>query len=248
MRRSSRLNPRKRPLARRSVVPLSSRRRARLAVVVPGVTRSSGFYGRFGPGGELKFLDNAFSTNPIANTGTIASNSLVVIPQGDGQSQRIGRKITVRSIYASFCLQIPATLNSDDSSDIVRIIIYWDKQTNGAAATPGEILAAGDVATQRNVLSYRNLENASRFRILKDKSYYLTTMAGIGSSGDVASVDAYKLVKMTFPKLYIPIEYSATADTGAIATIRSNNIGVLMLTRTANANVISNIRVRYSDN
>jgi len=65
-----------------------------------GYARSNSAYsGRFQYGGqrpEMKFLDTEYAAYNIAgNAGSVST--LLTIPQGVGQSERIGRKITVRN-------------------------------------------------------------------------------------------------------------------------------------------------------
>ena len=74
---------------------LYTRKRRRF---VPGRDRTGGFYGRYrGLDSELKFLDTEISTTLDA-TGEALVN-LNVVPQGDTQSSRQGRKIVIKSIH-----------------------------------------------------------------------------------------------------------------------------------------------------
>lgn len=126
---------------------------------------------------------------------------------------------------------------------VYRIIVYLDKQANGATATVGGILS-GATPT---VNSFRSLSNTSRFRILYDKTKSITaTCAAADStttneSGEVARPQQFNV------RCNVPIEYDNTATTGVLTTIRSNNLGVLAIADQANMTFGYTIRVRYSD-
>lgn len=212
-------------------------------IVVPGFTRNTGFFGRFGAGGELKFHDQDIDDAAIAANGTIFTNAsaeatLLRIPQGTSEIQRIGRKCTIRSIGWRFEIRLLATANVG-ASDVVRVILYLDKQCNGAAA------AITDILESNNFQSFNNLGNKSRFRTLMDRTYALNTQAaaGDGTANDAAS---FLIQDTFFKKVNLPIEFSSTA--GAIAEIRSNNINMLILSRAGLSDFESKMRLRFSDN
>ncbi len=212
------------------------RRRPR---IVPGFTRVSGFFGRFGPGGELKFHDLDIDDPTIATNGTIVEDSCNVIAEGNGEEERIGRKVTLRSINWRFNIRLPEGTAVTTTSDTVRVIVYLDKQTNGATA------AVTDLLESDNYQSFNNLANKSRFRTLMDRTYDLNT----DLSGDGTTVDSprFNINDSFFKKINIPIEYDNTATTGAISTQRSNNIGVLLLSKNGLCTFDSKMRLRYSD-
>ncbi len=215
-------------------------RRARM--LVPGFTRRTGFYGRFsGPGQELKFHDLDIDDATVAAGGTIqTSGTVCVIPQGVTEKQRVGRKCVVRSINWRFQL---TTVEQDGvadplNSDTVRVILYLDKQCNGAAAGVTDILEADDYQ------SFNNLANKTRFRTLMDRTYTLNVKAG-GGNGTASDWAATVINDTFFKKVNIPIEYDST--TGAITEIKSNNIGVLLLGLQATTSFDSKMRLRFSD-
>lgn len=189
--------------------------------------------------GELKFHDlDIDSTNPVPTAGEITEDSCLGIAQGTGESDRIGRKILVRAINWKFNVTLNATNDSATGFGSIRVILYQDKQTNGATATVTDILESADWQ------SFNNLSNAGRFIKLMDKTYSLNSTAASGqtasdaSSGHVRSYTFYK-------KCILPIEYSA--GTGAITELRSNNIGVLAISQAARCRLQGKMRIRFSD-
>ncbi len=208
-------------------------------VVVPGFTRTGGFFGH--AVGELKFHDIDIDDAAVAAGGTIAIDSVNKIPQGVTEVQRIGRKCTLRSINWRFDIALPEVdaVADPPANDIVRVIVYLDKQANGATAAVTDIVETADYQ------SFNNLANKHRFRTLMDRSYdlnYLTLAsdgAGLVSAGAVIIRDSF------FKKINVPVEFSAT--TGAITEIRSNNIGILLLGKSGASAFTSKMRIRFSD-
>ncbi len=216
------------PMAKRRKKPLRVQRRARRKA-------------RYAPvSGELKFHDVDLDDAVISQTGTV-TGSINLIAQGVTESQRIGRKCVIRSINWRFFMNLPevAAAASPPQPDNVRVILFQDKQCNGAAATVTGILESADWQ------SFNNLANKSRFRILMDRGYDLTYQSAIGVS---ASSDwpAQVTSDTLFKTCNIPLEFDSTA--GALTEIRSNNIGVLLMSQNGVSGFGSKFRLRFSDN
>ncbi len=216
---------------------------------VPGYTRTAGYYGRFTSLAkpELKFFDQDVDDASVAVGATIFTNgsaeaSLLRIPEGNGESDRIGRKVVIRKIGWRFkMLLVPATASAS-TSDVVRVIMYQDKQTNGAAAANTDILETADFQ------SFNNLANSQRFRILMDKTYTLRALSGSGrGTTDTLAFGEDQVTDTFWKTCNIPIEYNNAATTGALATIRSNNLGVLICSEQGLCVFGSKMRIRYSD-
>ncbi len=209
-----------------------------------GFVRTGGYYGRYPTRstGELKFLDTVIDDAVIATGGTIQNTGTIhVIPQGVTETTRIGRKCTIKQINFRWTAKLPQATAATDIGDTVRIIMYLDKQCNGATATIANIL-------ETSVWNgWNNLENSLRFRILYD-----TTISLYAPSGGSSAVGTHQFGPMVkngafYKKCNIPIEFDASASTGAIGTIRSNNVGLLFISEGGFAGIQSNVRVRFSD-
>ncbi len=213
--------------------------RTRLSARRKGYGRTSGYYGRFKPGQagpiELKFFDLDLDDTTIA-AGANVTDSINKIAQGTTEVTRIGRKCTIRSINWRFQMTIPAG-SSTNTADTVRVIMYLDKQCNGATAVNTDVLESADFQ------SFNNLANKSRFRTLMDRTYTLHT----NLSGDGTTLDSgkFEIQDSFFKKCMIPIEFDSTA--GAITEIRSNNIGIILCSSDGVAGFFSKIRLRFSD-
>lgn len=207
---------------------------------IPGKSRTGGFYGRYQPGGtEVKFHDIDIDDAVIESTGSILLDSCNKIPQGVTEIQRIGRKCTITKIAWRYQLTLPvAAAATGIPGDVIRIVLYLDKQCNGATANVLDIVNTDDWQ------SFNNLGNSGRFKILMDKTIDLNYIGGVG---DGAANDFSQVTRSgTFYKnCNIPIEFDAT--TGAITEIRSNNIGILLLGREGIAGFSSKMRLRFKD-
>lgn len=192
---------------------------------------------------EKKFLDTTLATTSITGAGIIVNNTLVGMVQGVTQSTRIGRKITVKNILLRGHVTKPQTTVLSLTEDWVRVIVYQDTQTNGAAATVAGILQTADEK------SYQNLENVQRYNILKDWYVHINSQnvlvdtTGAAYIVPVASSQKIKLNK----KCTIPIYYN-TGNNGDVTDITSNNIGVMAISQNASLSFMeATVRIRYTD-
>ncbi len=212
---------------RRRVFVGARRKRMRL---VPRALR-----GRRADGGELKFFDTVRAAVIPAIAGTVTDASLCLIPQGVLENNRVGRKCTLRLLQLHITITMPSTANVADGADRIRVIIYQDKQTNGATATVLNLLQTATIN------SFYNLENQMRFRILHDSSHIMNQMVFF------AAATPLKRGYFTVSKrLNMPLEFSGVG--GALTELRSNNIGVIMLTESTDISAAYTARVRFSDN
>lgn len=199
--------------------------------------RTGGYAGRFtGANAELKFHDVDHDDAAIATGGTVIP-SVVLIAQGVTESTRIGRKCVVKKIGWKYEIFRNASTNPADN-DQVRVILFQDKQCNGATAAVLDILETADYQ------SFRNLANTQRFNILHDKSYDMNAMAG-GGDGTTIDQFAFSHHHDFYKVCTIPMEFDGTD--GTLGTITSNNIGTLLISEFGNSGMRSKFRIRFSD-
>ncbi len=197
------------------------------------------FRGRFASTDiELKFHDVDLDDAVVTQAGALTA-SINLIPQGVTEKTRIGRKAVIKSINWRFDIVINDTGSADTTSEVFRVIMYLDRQCNGATATVVGILESDDYQ------SFNNLANKGRFLTLMDRTYDLNCPSGSGQNA--ADVFGEQVIHDNlYKKVDIPIEFDAA--TGAITEIRSNNIGVVLLTKTGNLTTFaSKIRLRFTD-
>jgi len=239
-RKRSLSSPYKRP-AKRSR-PTGSRKRhaaskAASSLVVPGYTRTGGFY-RYGAnpvGPEIKFKDTAYG---IAGTLTISrtlalcvweggtASDLTLIPQGAGESNRIGRKVTCKSIN----MKGHVALNDVAGAPSQGVVYMWlviDHQTNGALPVITDIWKTpiGGGFTDNVSAVLRNMQNMQRFTVMKP--IVLSIPSGAYRLQDAAAGNAipgggYVPFDQTWHLNDLVMDYAGA--TGGLAEIKSNNI------------------------
>lgn len=226
--------------------------RARKRPFRAGFDRTGGnYYGKFKSQGsimnvkELKYLDSQFDDSNPPTTGTIKA-TIIVIPIGNTSVTRVGKQVWIRDLHIFFKVKLPSVTGGGPiSGDVYRIIVYIDKQANGATATAADILADQPlVAGSVKYDSWRNLNNGERFTILYDKKRSINYAAIAGLTTDYDAVEITQNFEF-HTKLALPVTYSGTA--GLIAEIKTNNIGMLYLSNSALPTIQSNIRVRFND-
>ncbi len=192
--------------------------------------------GGYDPAKEMKFFDTALTPTNFISGGSIVLSSLNLIPQGAGESQRIGRKCDIKSISMRYAIRfLPSTVAADT---IVRVIVYQDKQANGAAATVAGIIEDADFQ------SFRNLAEKGRFRTLMDKTVAVNATAAASVATPNNEIFAHSYQYQFHKKCHIPIEFNLGA--GALTEIRSNNLGILIIGRDTDlANFECIVRVRF---
>ena len=209
-----------------------------------GYYRRSGYYGRYtGPRPELKFhdVDADLSAADRSNGVIVNTSSINLIAQGVTESQRVGRKCTIRSIAWRGQLKLTNPAGSGGPiSQTTRLMVVLDKQCNGAAPNVDDILETTDWQ------SFNNLANKNRFRTLYDKTFVLNPLSASGD-GTANDFGEYDRAFTFFKKCSIPIEFDST--TGAITEIKSNNLVILAISDTSNTvtTMNSKIRLRFSD-
>ncbi len=186
--------------------------------------------------GEVKFLDTAIDAANITVAAGTNIPTIVAVPQGVDESERVGRKCTVRSVHVKASLNTSAT----DPDGIFRMIIYQDKQTNKAAAP---LL---DIVQTISVNAFRNLTNTGRFNILMDKRLTVNASAAVGNAATFATVRRSIMFNKTCE---IPLEF--VSSTPSVADLSVNNIGIWYLVDGGPADtwdIVGTARIRYTDN
>lgn len=190
--------------------------------------RTAGFLGI-----ETKFHDCYKA--PAAVVATTASaeqdpaanaSCLNAIAQGDGESNRDGRKCLLKS------LQIKGQINStvqSDQADIVeppmcRVVVVIDHQTNGAQLNSEDVLkdAAG-----LDMCSLKNLQYSRRFTTLYDQVHTLSPAVAGSDGACTMSVNFSPCYFQLYKKLNLPVNFTNT--TSDIANIMDNSIHVIAI-------------------
>ncbi|HUD45139.1 MAG TPA: capsid/nuclear shuttle family protein [Patescibacteria group bacterium] len=171
--------------------------------------------------GEIKSVDIGIVTDTISTTATFQAVNLPV--EGASFYNRIGRKVMMKSLRLTG--QYLVTGNEVGVAEYLRVMVVYDRQTNGAYPVIGDLLANYDSAgtSTTNSQSGLNMNNAERFTVLMDRRikipYNTTDVGGIqyeylsNYANDNSGEDRY--IKLNNMETH----YKATAGTiGDIAT------------------------------
>lgn len=129
---------------------------------------------------EKKYVDYEWPRLDMATTvigseyDPLTVNQLSGVAIGDGEFNRDGRKITIKSLHLRGTI---SSTGADNDGQCVRIILVQDTQTNGAQFTAQQVLAVPSTPALA-VEAFRNLDYIQRFRILKDKTFVLNVENG----------------------------------------------------------------------
>jgi len=237
-------------LARRSANMAASKVRRQNSIFksrnISGITAQTirvGGWANPSSGGELKYKDRGSAQEVLDGTDTwdvINATALMNgVGGGSGADQRVGRKITMKSLmfrYSYFMNPNATTISSGGSP--LRIIIFYDKQANATLPTIANLLQS-DIYNSNN-----NLDNRDRFVILAD--IYTDPISSAGNTG-VAG------------KRYIPLNHEVVFNNGDNADeIGSITTGSIFITFAQNGGIKTNAlangtqfkwnsRIRYED-
>jgi len=180
--------------------------------------------------GELKFVDTNYSVGTGTATTFTAGPLLNGMIPGSTASQRIGRKIVLKSILMRYRANVQTT---SVGGSPIRMLIVYDKQANATAPTILDILERDDFT------SPNNLSNRDRFVTLCD--HMSDSVSQNGNQGIQGVV-------------YKPLNLETMFNDGSAGTIGDITSGSVyfFLAQTGGISVTGatcewDFRIRYSD-
>lgn len=215
--------------------------------------RTGGFLGI-----ETKFFDTFLASTAVTAAGDYPSSTLenpsatIVlnsVAQGDGESDRDGRKITLRNLQVKGAIGLrPGSRTATAGAPVsltVFIAIILDTQANGAVLSPANVYTnpSGTLALASH--PFRNLQFSTRFRVLAtrtitfDSEDFFTEGTNVHWGGQEQVFDIFvNLRGMT-------VTFSGTS--GAITNITDNAIQVFAVADDATmvTDIWYNSRLRF---
>ena len=191
---------------------------------------------------ERKFIDAA-ALYPFAYDAT--PQLLNGCATGTFVNQRIGNKITMKSLFLRIDLinNYQDATGYDDINKNYRIIVLYDKQTNGALPAVSDIL---NLSTTSCTLAFNNLYNKDRFQILIDKTGSTLPISFVESVDHKSNT--HKYIKI-FKKLNHTVQFGTTG--ASITDIKTGSIIALFLSNESIASSLTtgtvSWRIRYID-
>ncbi len=189
---------------------------------------------------ETKYYDASLGATQITSAGGVSiSNLLHPITQGDGDSQRSGRNIYVKSMFYRLHLSFESTSTPSAASDIVRILLVHDKYCAGAVSSIDGIITTTDI------LAFNRLDQTHRFRILYDRKFLMGAQAGSYDGAADQFGQRYRQVNL-YRKFKYPLKITYDATAGVITDLTQSNVVMYFISELNNVcTVAGSFRVRY---
>lgn len=188
---------------------------------------------------EVKFIDVHQNATSISNAGQVQLLNGSV--EGSAYNNRIGQKIELTSISVEFVIG-NATLTTGQGfpfggTDVVKVALVYDKQTNGAALAYSDVFQSS--ASAQAPFGERNVNNLERFEVLKSGTYKIDT------ASNIAVHDSW----------YIPCHHQVRyngSNAGTVGDIQTGSIYLVYadqgtVTTGAPLQIIGDYRVRFHD-
>lgn len=182
---------------------------------------------------EPGYVDVAAATYALDNTGSITL--LNTVPQGAGTSQRVGKRIALKSLQCHGSSQTGSTCTVND----VAIIIVYDKRPCGV------LPAITDILVSASARAFNNDTNSDRFRILKRVDHGMVGSAANQYTAKSQWSEDFFLNLNGMPQVF------KAAGTGAIGDIAEGALYLITVgtvaAGTAAAELTAGFRLRYID-
>lgn len=212
-----------------------------------------------GAGCVFDFLTAGTVYNALAATS--AAPTLGNPVEGSSFYNRIGRRIRMKSLQITGTIR-PSNGNAAAVPDqFGRLLVIYDRQPNGALPSLADIITNYDEAGTTGSTAHAgiNLNNRSRFVVLRDRRFYLPPL-GINGATPAAQqgvtmvpTDDTSFLFREFIKLGgLETQYKASTATGPIGDISTGSL-IIATVSTADANATSawrftgNVRLRFED-
>lgn len=154
--------------------------------------------------------------------------------QGTAFNQRIGN--TIRMSYLSINGHIQPTNTAGHSTllpDIVRIMVIYDRQPNGALPVTSDVIQSVNNVngTSSGALDGLNMVNNDRFIVLKDKFFYVNEVTAPGGPGVSAlindNLNGFNF-RWRIPMRGLETRFNAT-DGGTVADINTGAVHIFAI-------------------
>lgn len=180
---------------------------------------------------EKKFLNQAITITNITGAGTIQQAALFNITQGTGDSNRTGNIIKVSELWWHLTF-------TDTQMNVIRAVLLWDRQPNGAAAAIADVFNTSDINASFNTNTVIG-HGGRRFKIVSDNQYSLIPPI-------VATNHPVKYNKRINFKSDVPVVFGGNA--GTIADMTTNNLFWVFFSNTNTCDLSGNLQVKFTDN
>jgi len=216
---------------------------------------------------EIKSIDiNSLVTQtqtPVAVASGLIPLVLNDIPSGTEIYNRVGRKVTIKSVSCKIHLYPDAGTTVMATGLLARVMLVWDKQPNGVAVATntsvqdllGDVKGDGVLSTQVDQMPFmhQNLYNRDRYVVLRDKNVVfqpLAYTAGQPTAGTGTCSYFVKIFKkMNATTIYNGASSNSTTLTPTGTLIQTGRLLLFVISPTASAalKMQYDCRTRFTD-
>lgn len=180
---------------------------------------------------EKKYLNQAISVTNIAAAGTIQQAAIFNITQGVTDATRTGNTIKIKEVWFHLTF-------TDTVMNVIRAVLFWDRQPNGAAAAISDVFNTSDINASFNPNTVIG-HGGRRFKIVSDNQFILNPV--------IAATNTPVKYNRTYRfKDGVPVVFGAS--TGAITDVSTNNLTWIFFASAGTCDVTGNLQVKYEDN
>lgn len=212
---------------------------------------------RRGTKNELKFVDVSPTTTPI-EAGSVATNIVLLntCVNGTEYNNRIGHEISMKSVHFNATITPNGTNAAALSSEYVRVMIIYDRQTNKALPSYTDIIQGivSNGGNSNTAYDGLNLINKKRFKVLMDERRLLPPIGISGASATNVNltqcVNEEHNISRFIDLRGLSTEYNIT-NGGTVADINTGGLYFFVLGTATGTSVAYQItwstRLRYYD-
>lgn len=234
----------------------------RQAQILGGITRfpdlspaTAGFRGR--SGGEIKGCDTLLGGTLLSSTSTNGGITIVnPVQAGTGSWNRIGRRITMKSLRIKGAIETVFTPNAVTGAfaiPTIRMAVVYDRQiSSGTLPNFDAIFGRTDQtgAEGSGVFDPLRYDNMDRFAVLLDRMW--ETKPGVIQSGGTTNALTYNFPVDEYIKLRgLETNYASTSNPITSADISTGALYVIFRTNEDGAENVNTValvaRLRYLD-
>jgi len=196
---------------------------------------------------ELKSVDLASTAYACSTTGSVTCINL--IRTGSTFTNRIGRRIQLMSLYLNGYMAPEA---GGSLTTYCRILIVYDRQSNGNTPVWADVVSAYDQATTQSgtVMDNMNLNNRDRFKIILDKRIVCPNFVA-GVNQGVYDNSASEMQIQEHRRLGgLETQYKADSSPAVIGDIATGSLVMLTFGNSAAGSghaFIGTVRLRFTD-
>ncbi len=151
-------------------------------------SRTGGFIGI-----ELKFYDSFVTTTALTAPTDAAGGEfdesaticMTTIPNGAGESQRVGRQVTMKSLAIRGIISETFQINqtAGDITPTIMLAVIMDTQTNGATIVSENVFENPSANGLLACSVFRKIENARRYKTLATKTFKMPEIGAMAYDG-----------------------------------------------------------------